>query len=427
MKSLIKFVKFILLVYGICLLNGCKDNQQEGRKPDPIAEYTITPIHGGAAIAYTIPTDPHIMYVMAEYERNGKLFTERSSIYKNSITIEGFNTTDPVSAIVYTVSRNETKSDPIIVEFVPLESIVSLARKTTDIYPTFGGIIVSWENASRTELGVRLMVDSLGTLIEKEMYFSSRNSEKHPFRGFESIETSFVLTYEDKWGNISDTVYYVGTPFFEVEVPKPWTDVRAMIPFDNVTSMWDSYLFSFIWDGSAASEMTRWITESGSKGSSFTFDLRQVVKLSRMTMWPYVEQGRGVPEGIYGQIHILEFEMWGTKALDPSKLPPADTTYWLHPIYAAKTNQVLPSHTFMDDWVYLGRHAVTRLDLMGVSDDDIFAAGYAGHQFDIPIECEPVRYIRFFPIATLTSSPPANNFWQVPELSFYGDNTIPQD
>ena len=415
-------VKFIILVCFVCLLNACDETKETGKKPAPIETYTVTPIHGGAKISFSIPKDPDILYVLAEYERNGEPFTELSSTHKNSVIIEGFNTLEPVSATLYTVSRDfEVKSDPLRIEFVPLESPINLTYHSTTIVPAFGGILVSWENLSKTELGVRLMVDSAGTMIEKELYFSSIEFEKHPFRGYESIETTFVLRYEDKWGNVSEPIRFTGTPLFETEIEKPWTDMRAMIPYDNISEEGSTYAFSKIWDN-AIGNSNSYLNVSGTAGSSMTFDLGKVVKLSRMSFW--MTHYHPDYTMIYGTCNIEEFEMWGCRALDQSKLPPADRSYWLHPFSAEQNGLELPAHTFMDDWVYLGRYEIARIQNL----NDYQAAVIAGFQFDIPIECDPVRIIRFFPIATANGgSPPARNNWWIAEMSFWGDNTIPQD
>src|SRR5690606_33692831 len=147
---------------------------------------------GGAIISYDIPRDPEILYIMAEYERNGKTFTEKSSIHKNSLTIEGFNTTEKVKATLYKVNKQEKRSDPLDIEFEPLESLVSIAKNSLEMVPGFAGVIASWENPLTTEFGVRLMVlNNENELETKEMYFSSIKDEKHAFRGFEPEETTF--------------------------------------------------------------------------------------------------------------------------------------------------------------------------------------------------------------------------------------------
>ena len=437
-----RLVKILMVLCCVCLLDACQEKQKEGGKPEPIEDYTITPIHGGAVITYTIPSDRDILYVMVEYKRNGEIFTDIASVYDNYLTIEGFNSTDPVDAALYTVNHNKTRSEPKNIVFNPLESPLSLVYKTINVYANFGGITVEWKNMSRIELGVRLMVEEDGEWIEKSMYFSSNLSERHAFRPFDNVETKFALTFEDKWGNVSETVHFVGTPLFEVEIEKPWTDVRAMIPYDNRSD--EAPLYQ-LWDHSTAWDwgQTYYRSNSGSAGSSFTIDIRKVVKLSRVAIWPIALWDQYGWWGVYNFFHVSKFEMWGCKSLDISKLPPANDKYWLHPFSAAQTGQTPPwtglfadltpeqiqalPDCFAKDWEYLGFHEVRRLDLEGATPDDIIQAGTIGHHFDIPVESGAVRFIRIFPIEVGNTIPPPNNYWSIAEMSLFGDDTVPQD
>jgi hypothetical protein len=121
--------------------------------------------------------------------------------------------------------------------------------------------------------------------------------------------------------------------------------------------------------------------------------------------------------------------MWGTKEIDNSKLPPADKGYWLEKFTESAFKHegvTIAERTFADDWVYLGRHAVERLDLLGASTDDITNRAKAGEEFELPAGTEPVRYIRFFVIETDKGSPTPGNVFQISELSFFGNNKITQ-
>lgn len=441
MKNLVK----ILMMLGcICWLNACDDSEQGGDKPVRIENYNVTPIYGGATVTYTIPSARNILYVMAEYERNGKTYTERSSVYNNYITIQGFNTTEKVTATLYTVNINEMKSEPLTIEFVPLEALVNLARKSTSIKDDWGGLLISWENIYETDFAIHLLArDSLNRWEEKGLTFSSMKSDKHNFRGLEPVETSFALTFEDKWGNTSDTLFYTGIPLNEVEVSKPWRDLRGAIPYDNVTQLSSAYDFTKLFDGAFGNNY-RYLTGNGSTGSSITFEFDRVVKLSRVAIWSNPEGGgRPVTDNVYGEVHVVEFEMWGTKSLDLSKLTPENRAYWLHPFSATQQGGVMPwvgrfsrltpeqieeiPANFAKDWVYLGHFFVERLDLLGASENDILAKGIEGFHFDISIDCEPVKIVRFFPLATRDNSPPPNNYWQIGELTFWGDDSVPQD
>lgn len=421
---------FILIVLAACSFFACGDD--ESKRPaggswnsDPIEEYTVTPINGGATITYTIPNDPDILYIMAEYERNGKIFTEKSSVHKNELTIEGFHRVDKVKASLYKVNRQEQRSAPIEVEFEPLESLIDIAYNSWQMEPGFGGIVASWANPAETELGIRLLKEDEeenNELTTADMYFSSMKFEKHPFRNYEPVETNFGVSFEDKWGNISDTIRFTTTPLFEVMVPKPYADFRANIPWDN-TSNYSGRNINLLWDNTVNTASHGWLTASGNSGLSITIDLKQVVKLSRIVRHPYHLNS------LYGQANITDFEAWGIDKIDYDKL--ADKPYWLDSlsvrwgaIHTVDPLTEIPAKTFKNDWTYLGRNTVP----LGLSTADANAMAQNGVESDVPFDAKPVRYVRIFVRAiTLNSPPPTSNYFSCSELTFYGDTSIPQE
>lgn len=428
-----KKLSFIAVLFTLSMLLACESRVDENTgtwQTGPIEQFTITPISGGAIIEYTIPNDPGILYVMAEYERNGRIYTEKSSVHKNSLTIEGFHGVEKVKASLYKVNRKEQKSKPVVVEFQPLESIISIAERSLKMRPDFGGIVVSWDNPLATELGVRLMVrDSLDSekLMTSEMYFSTKQNEAHAFRGFESVENRFAISFEDKWGNVSDTISIITTPFFESMVEKPWVDMRNTIPYDNTTN-YGNLVIEKIWDGIVNTGYNGYRSNPGSSGISFTFDLKRIVKISRI-----VQHGYHINTP-YGHSNINEVEVWGTDKLDYDKL--TDLPYWLDEtslregrIHSVNPETVLPERTFKNDWEYLGWHSQPRYDLMVPRDTqaerDLAANGF---EWEIPSDAKPVRYIRVYVRgAALVSPPHLDNQYSIGELTVYGDPNVPQE
>lgn len=423
-----------MAVLALCTFFACKEEiDKPGGKwsSGPIEVDQITPINGGATITYKLPNDPNLLYVMAEYERNGKMFTEKASVHKNTLTIEGFNTLDKVPFRLYMVNKQEQRSEPLELAFEPLESLISIARNSLNMVPGFGGIVADWNNPKKTEFGVRLMVkDERDGLVTKEMYFSSSEKERRAFRGFTPTETTFAIAFEDKWGNVSDTTLLKTTPFFETVVPKPYADFRASIPYDNITTL-SGRNINTLWDNIVNTSAHGWLTQSGGgSGISMTIDLKQVVKLSRIVIHGYHINS------VYGQANITQFEAWGLKKMDFAKL--ADRPYWLDE-YAVRNKNIfgldginettqLPARTFKDDWQYLGWHAIPRYDRM-VPPDPQGALNLAanGTEYEIPLDAGPVRYIRIF-VREIAGAmpPPVNNYWSMGEITVYGDNTVPQ-
>lgn len=424
--------KYTLLLIIVCFLFSCEDNNEgpsTAWKPGPIEEFEVTPINGGAIITYTIPKDPNILYVMAEYERNGKIFTEKSSVHNNSLTIEGFHKVDRVKASLYKVNRNEQRSEPIVIEFEPLESLLSIAQRTLQITPDFGGINVTWDNPQATELGVRLMVQDTifaDRLMDHTMYYSTLEEGSYAFRGFEPVESIFAISIEDKWGNVSDTISLITTPYYETMIEKPWVDLTTTIPYDNTQLYGANYGLEKLWDGIINTGFNGHRTQPGSSGLSFTFDLKQVVKISRIVHHFY---HINTP---YGHSNVNEVELWGTDKLDFDKL--ADLPYWLDEfsvrngaIHSVPADTELPNRTFKDDWEYLGYQAIPRYDLLG-DPAATRALAEDGYTYEIPSTAKPVRYIRVFVRAAGNRYPPnADNQYSMGELTVYGDNTVPQE
>lgn len=432
--SFIVIVASILTVFTAC--SEIEEKRPEGGVWDvgALEEYEIIPINGGAEIRYSIPNDPNILYIMAEFERNGQTYTEKASVHTNSLTLEGFHRVGKVSATLYKVNRAEQRSAPAEIEFEPLESLIDIAAGSVDMMATFGGVIAAWENPKTTELGVRLMTIGDDSEVDhEEMYFSSSKNEQRAFRGFESKETTFALSFEDKWGNISDTTWLTTTPFFETLIPKPYADYRSNIPYDNTSTLPQRGTIDVLWDNIVNTTSHGWLTQGGSSGISMTIDMGQVAKLSRIVIHPYV---RNQP---YAQVNILQFEAWGIDEIDHSTL--SDRPYWLDEIgvrgghiHGVENTTILPAKTFKDDWEYLGWHAVPRYDRMSPPDLEAelnLAAN--GAEYEIPFDAKPVRYIRLVMreiapagAAPITGPPlplPQNNYWSMGEITFYGDNT----
>jgi hypothetical protein len=398
---------------------SCAEKEQALWTPGPIEDCYVTPIPGGAIIHYAIPDDRDILYVMAEYERNGNFFTEKASVHKNVLTVEGFTTSETVQVTLYKVNRKEQKSEPVYLTFEPLESPIKGAFESLSLIPVFGGVRVSWENPARIEMGMRLMVKYDDGLKTEDMYFSTAASVQYPVRNLVDSLTTFAVILEDKWGNVSDTLYSTCKPFYEAEIPKPYVDARTLIPHDNISNLNATYPFTKTYDGITGNGTNGWLSASGSSGLSVTWDLKQVAKLSRFTLWPRTRANN--TGDAYLQVNILWFEMWGTPALDPDRLQEPD--YWLDDFPPGTVT--LPPRTFKDDWVHLGEHRVVILDPSDVSGR-LNILNY-GNQFELPIEAGPVRYVRLFCREANNVSPPMNNYFAIGEISFHGDTNFSQE
>ena len=394
----------------------------------PITEFAVTPIYGGATITYKIPNEQDILYIMAEYERNGELFTEKSSIHLNEIILEGFHRQDLVKAKIYKVNKDNQKSAPISIEFEPLESVISLAQNSLELIPGFGGIVASWDNPMKADLAISILLeDSLDItkLNLKDVYYSAMEKDFHPFRGYKSVETTFAVFVEDIWGNVSDTIRFTTTPLFEMIIPKPYADFRGFVPYDNITNYDAARTFIRLWDNIVNQSGHGWLTSSGNSGLSMTIDMKQVAKLSRMVIHGYHINA------MWGQANASQWEIWGIDKFDNNKI--ADKPYWLDEESVrmgalvkggVESSAPIPARTFKDDWTYLGLHTLPKLkDTDAEFQNNVYKNGM---EYIMPANAKPVRYVRMF-VREVTGLPPSSaNYWSAGEITFYGDNNVEQ-
>lgn len=405
------------------LINACKESGDDLDPwvSGPLTEYEVTPIAGGAIISYTIPEDPNILYIMAEYERSGSMYTEKASVHNNELRIEGFNTISPVNVTLYKVNYHEQRSDPLLLTFTPLESLVSQVYSSLSMQPTFGGLVASWVNIAGTELGIHLYKKEKDEMVSQEVYYTTQKEESHSFRGFESEDLVFGIVIEDKWGNSSEMKTATIHPYFETLIEKPYADYRTYIPFDNISNYnANNYPFTRLWDniyGTTTSITNGWLSRSGNSGCSITIDLKQVAKLSRLVHHFY----RGAP---YGQANMNGLEIWGIDEIDPETLSNRD--YWLDEwsvrgghILTIPTDYTLPERTFKDDWHYLGSFDVPVYE----SSTDIANLSTNGAEYTLK-DAPPVRYVRLFVKKVQGRETPTTNYFSCSELTFYGDNTV---
>lgn len=418
---------FILVVSLLSpFLLGCGEEENNLRTmgewdSKPIEDYQIIPIYGGAKIIYTIPNEKGLLYVMAEYERNGKVFTEKSSLHSNELVIEGFHHVDHVKATLYKVNSNKQKSKPLQIEFEPKESLISIAQKSLELSTTFGGIVAKWANPEMTELGLKVMIsDSLNAekFVTTEMFYTKNEKERQFFRGFQSVKTTFALLFEDKWGNNSDTIFYTTTPYFETMIPKPYADYRSRIPYDNPTMLNNNPFFSFtkLWDNIVNQKSHGWLTNAGSSGLSITIDMKQCVQLSRIVTHAYHWNNP------FNNLFPTSIEVWGTDKIDYEKLN--DKSYWLDEwsvrrgyIKEVDITTPIPEKTFKDDWVYLGLHRFEK-----PKDPDVpLKVAVEGLNWEMPLAVDPVRYVRIFPRETDFHLPRNDCYYALGEITFYGN------
>ena len=226
MKSYIMVLHLVLIFLSI----GCKEDDNirpfgkdvEAGAPGVVSEIKVKNIPGGAVISYQLPDNPDIMYVRARYKvGQGKEMEARASVYANELTVNGFGDMNEHEVELSCVDRMENEGATTVAVVTPLKPSVLTTFECLEVNATFGGVYVNFKNPEKASLSIHVVTtDSLNQPYEAHVQYTQ--AEKGPFyvRGFKAEERMFDIYVVDRWGNSSDTLYNVLTPYEETRLNK---------------------------------------------------------------------------------------------------------------------------------------------------------------------------------------------------------------
>jgi hypothetical protein len=281
--------------------------------PEAVSGVVVENIAGGAKLTYNLPDDEDLLYVKAVYSRNGEICESRTSLYKDTLKVEGFGDMQSHEVKVIAVDRSRNESAPVTVSIQPLEPDVITIGKSLYLESDFGGINAIWENNNRADISVVILIDSdsLKEYIPVETFYSSTVAGKGITRGMDTVLYKFGVYVQDHWGNRSEMKYYELTPLYETLFDRLlFRD--ASLPGDGPhhPSPW---LLSRIWDGIwNANTGYSSVAGQGVWPQSITFDIGVLGQISRIRVYQRVNNSyeyRG---------NMRTFEVWGCETLDPS-------------------------------------------------------------------------------------------------------------
>ena len=379
--------KFIVMMLSLLLWYGCKEEEridifaENASAPLPLTEVLVSPRHGGAVLRYQIPKDGNIICVKAVYEINPGQFNEtKASIYLDSLVLKGFGTVTTTPVKVYTVGRNGKESEPLTVNVTPLTPVVEEVASSCQIKRAVGGMKISYTRNDYEEAltyAVLTKDANTGEWSKLRNFYSGLKEGTFTQRGMEAVETNVGIYVTDRWGNVSDTIFFVVTPVFEEEIPKPYAHKEVV--GDYWTPGGTGWGIENLWDGRWDSKDTyAYITsKSGPIPQSFTIDLKHKVEITRV-----VEHQR--PEYTYLDTSVKEFELYGTS----EDVPTGDFNH--------------------SDWIYLGRFSSYQPSGQtgNPTPEDFQYGNVEGENFEFldengdPKPTPPIRYLRWRTLET---------------------------
>lgn len=376
----------------VLFFTGCKEEQHKpivaGITPVEVSGVTVENKPGAAEIKYNMSGEG-ILYVMAEYEtRPGVKREAKSSVYKNTLIVDGFPRSGEYEVKLYTVGKDEKRSAPVIVKVNPQTPPLIRAFNSATLTEDFGGVRVKLNNEVEGELAIGVVSMGDDGKWATNFSYSKMKTINFAVRGFTPTKRKFGIFVRDRWENLSDTMFVELTPFFEQEIDRA-NFAEVQLPTDNFKGHSNGTLvIKNMFNDIIASLNVFHTIPGGGIPQHFTFDMKRTIKLSRFKMWD-----RPGNQYIFAVGALKRFEVWGSTNPNPDGS-------W-------------------DSWTLLGSYEAIKpsgLPVLQVSTEDQAAAA-AGLEYPIDFDAPAVRYLRFKTLQTWGGV----DYISIAKLAFWGD------
>jgi hypothetical protein len=376
MKKILLRLRTAVLLTAIILTGSCKKQSgtdheplyKSTKKPPVVTNVRVNNFSGGAYIIYTIPADPDILYVQADYNINATAKQQgKASYYTDTLKVEGFEKAGPYNVTLRTVSRSEVKSDSVKVTINPLTPPYLSVKPTIKIYADFGGANIQYQNPQRADLAVVVVVDT-GTRPQY-VYTNYSNDSTGYFsvRGFDARQRKFGAFTRDRWGNSSDTVWATISSLNEIELDR--TIMKPLVLPGDQTACCGSDLNVPLQNDYGAGDWAFYggVNPGDSVPARITIDMGKTVVLSRFRYWMRANGGAEFRNGT-----LRFFKVYGS--MSPN-----------------------PNGALDNSWTQLGG-TYELVKPSGLPYGQLNAADYTvvnnGSEFTMPLPAVPMRYFR---------------------------------
>lgn len=417
MKYLIQYMRRLLPVLAVlsAMCTACKKTDgyntvvsTDKTKPGVVTNIRIRNFAGGATITYALPNSPNILYVQAQYPINGKQSRQtKASYYSDSIVVSGFAKSQDYQVVLHTVSRANIQSDSVVVTVHPDTPPYLQVTPTVSMAADFGGVSITAVNTLKADVGlITVLQDGTGKWQVINQNYTNTDSVLYSLRGYDTVPLKFGLYVTDQWGNISDTVYTTVKPLFESQLAKSLFQ-PYVLNSDVPTGF--GWVLQNLWDNNTGSPgyHTTQPIQPLVWPAVITFDMGQLAKLSRYTIWDRGSDGSGI---WYWQAGApLTWVLWGRADAPQDETMPDGNNL---PAVGAMTPK---------GWINLGlfRLPAKPSGLSNPYYTNADAAFWnAGFPYNFSINLPKVRYIRFECLENVSQT---NNFFNIEEMTFWGD------
>ncbi len=342
---------FIIILNAVAFgIYSCQDTAVgDTNPPGQVTNVEFTPQYGGGYFTYTIPSDADFLYTRAEYTIDtGVKISKTSSVYSDTLFIEGFGQQKEYEVQIFSVDRNNNHSSPVIMKVTPLEPTTLAVLETVQVQPGFSSLVVDWENDQRKNITIYVNV-TVGETEATKIYASNLANDRFMIDNLEGLPHSVNVYIRDTYENQTQTREFGQiTPLIDGAISKDqWSFLRNNLlygdkwdydsnpdpfeqePLEEYRTTWrddsmknarETYYEGRIekfWDNEYDYEpklnLNYFHTGPQSYPFSYFIDMGREIKGSRFKIWQRNAWGM-----LYGGENVEIWEIWISDDKDPS-------------------------------------------------------------------------------------------------------------
>ncbi len=213
-----KTLKYILYIaIATVLFAACNEKENiEVLEPENI---TVKSGYGEVIFNWTFPDDKDAEYIRVNYVDNDIEKHKKFSRYTKDAIVKGLSAKE-YEFTVFAVAPDGTTSKEAILKATPNDPPYLLVEKTIEVEPTFGGIIVTWKNATKKAIQINVeFIDSKG-IAQRKMFISDAEEGKVTVANASNGSQDFKV-YTSSVANkllIGEKKVFTLTPYEESEI-----------------------------------------------------------------------------------------------------------------------------------------------------------------------------------------------------------------
>ncbi|MDR1222792.1 MAG: DUF4959 domain-containing protein [Tannerella sp.] len=321
MKNNYLYIIWIWVLVGLC---ACEEARRfEISADDSVPPATpvflrAEPLNGGARIFYGRPADEDLLSIEASYTNaDGKTLRFAASYFTDSLDVIGFGSAGDYQVSLWAVDRAGNRSQSQQITVTSLESPVSLVAQSVLVLPSFGSMMIGWNDLSRAS--VYVYVDfSYVQNGSPQGYVSVFASNQSELRTIDSLKlfnrepVNVKVRVEDKYGNSAQAKDTTIVLLTDEKLPKEgWTLPPAGTEIGGVRQC-DGLNLPYIIDGLTEEDILKnfFVTEAANPWN-ILIDLGGSYELSRiLTHQRYSWTDNSFRGAYYRGENVLAYNMY---------------------------------------------------------------------------------------------------------------------